>query len=62
MVTVANTVSEVSSVGFWVKPTSTTASMLALNASAYISATSGVISATGFTSPLFMSMGWFPRL
>jgi len=41
----------VSTVEFWVKPTSTTESFLELNGSVSISASSGTISATGFTSP-----------
>lgn len=53
-VTVANTIGEVQSVGFWVKPnafTSTTP-LFDLNGTAKIvTNSSGVISATGFTSP-----------
>ena len=47
---VANTITT-RSVSFWVKPTTNTASMLNLTATAYITATGGTISATGFTSP-----------
>ncbi len=50
-VNVSGTIAGVQSVGFWVKPTTTTASMLALTTSARITASSGTISATGFTSP-----------
>lgn len=50
-VTVSNTVAGIKSVSFWVKPLTTTESILALNGSASISITDGVISATGFTSP-----------
>jgi hypothetical protein len=45
------------SVSFWVKPTTTTASMINLTGSAYITATSGTISATGFTSPTYYVNG-----
>ncbi|KKQ23516.1 MAG: hypothetical protein US38_C0014G0003 [Candidatus Roizmanbacteria bacterium GW2011_GWC1_37_12] len=41
----------VNSVSFWTYPTSTTNYFVDLNGSAYISATSGTLSATGFTSP-----------
>ena len=47
----------VNTVSFWVKPTSTTASMINLTGSAYITATSGTISATGFTSPTYYVNG-----
>ena len=47
---IANTITT-RSVSFWVKPTTNTASMLNLTATAYITATGGTISATGFTSP-----------
>lgn len=50
-VDVGNTISGVKSVSYWVKPTSTTNSMLALSGSAYITSSTGTISATGFTSP-----------
>lgn len=50
-ISVANTISDVQSVSFWVKPSTSTANILALNGSAYITASSGTISATGFTSP-----------
>lgn len=43
--------SAVQSVAFWVKPTATTEYLLDLNGSSYISASSGTLSATGFTSP-----------
>ncbi len=43
--TVVNTVS------FWVNPDTTTESIIDLNGSAYISVSSGTLSATGFTSP-----------
>jgi hypothetical protein len=48
---VASTISNVQSIGFWVYPTSTTTSLVALTATKYISASSGTVSATGFTSP-----------
>ncbi|KKS14327.1 MAG: hypothetical protein UU72_C0049G0001, partial [candidate division WWE3 bacterium GW2011_GWB1_41_6] len=38
-------------VSFWINPDSNTESILALNGSAYISASSGTISATGFSTP-----------
>ena len=50
-VSVASTINGVKSVSFWVKPTSTTESMIALTGSARITASGGTISATGFTSP-----------
>ena len=50
-VDVSNTINGVKTVSFWVKPTSATSSMIALTGSAYISASTGTISATGFTSP-----------
>lgn len=43
--------SAIKTVEFWVKPTTTTTEFVDLNGSAYISASSGTISATGFTSP-----------
>ena len=52
LVNVSTTVAGVQSVGFWVKPTSTSASMVALNGSAYITASSGTITATGFTGAI----------
>lgn len=50
-VNVSGSIVGVQSVGFWVKSTSTTASMIALTSGARITASSGTISATGFTSP-----------
>lgn len=54
-VNVANTIASVNSVSFWVKPTSTTTSLMVLNGAAgnaSISVSSGTISAgAGFTSP-----------
>jgi len=41
----------VQTVSFWVKPTSTTESLLDLDGSAYLTVSSGTISATGFTTP-----------
>jgi len=41
----------VNSISFWTYPTSTTNYFVDLNGSAYISATSGTLSATGFTTP-----------
>lgn len=41
----------VKSVSFWVRPTTTSEHFIDLNGSAYISASSGTLSATGFTSP-----------
>jgi len=49
--------SPVNTVSFWVKPTSTTASMINLTAGAYITASSGTISATGFTTPTYYVNG-----
>ncbi len=51
VVTVANSVAGVQSVSFWVRPITTTEQFVDLNGSAYISASSGTVSATGFTSP-----------
>ena len=39
------------SVSFWIKPTTDSASMVNLTATAYITASAGSITATGFTSP-----------
>ncbi|MBI2590422.1 MAG: hypothetical protein HYW33_00870 [Candidatus Blackburnbacteria bacterium] len=47
-VTVSTSLSSVKTVEFWVNPSSATASMIALNGSAYITSSSGTISATGF--------------
>jgi hypothetical protein len=47
----ASTISGVKSVAFWTNPDSTTNYFVALNASTSITAASGVLSATGFTSP-----------
>ena len=41
----------VNTVTFWVNPDTTTESIIDLNGSAYISVSSGTLSATGFTSP-----------
>ncbi len=42
---------DVKTVGFWIKPNSTTGGLINLSSSAYISVSSGTVSATGFTSP-----------
>lgn len=50
--TVSNTVNNVKTVAFWVRPASSSAALIDLNASdASITASSGTISATNFTSP-----------
>lgn len=50
--TVTSTVAEVKSVSFWVRPASSSAAMINLNASdVSITASAGTISATNFTSP-----------
>jgi len=51
VVTVSNTVSNIQSVSFWIRPTTTSEQFIDLNGSAYIQSSSGTISATGFTSP-----------
>lgn len=51
VVTVSATVASINSVSFWVKPITTTEQFIDLNGSAYIQASSGTVSATGFTSP-----------
>ncbi len=51
VVTLASTVAGVQSVSFWVKPLTTSEQLLDLNGTAYIQASSGTVSATGFTSP-----------
>ncbi|MBU4098503.1 DUF2341 domain-containing protein, partial [Patescibacteria group bacterium] len=51
VVTVSNTVSNIQSVSFWVKPATTSEQFIDLNGSAYIQSSSGAVSATGFTSP-----------
>lgn len=48
---IGSTANEIKTVSFWVKPNTTSTYLLALNGSAYISASSGTISATGFTNP-----------
>ena len=50
-VSVSTSVTDIQSVSFWVRPTSTTEQFIDLNGSAYIEASSGTVSATGFTSP-----------
>jgi len=50
-VTTGNIGSGIKTVEFWVYPTSTTNYFVDLNGSAYISASGGTVSATGFTSP-----------
>jgi len=47
----ASTVTGVKSVSFWVNPDSNTNYYLSLTSGAYITSSSGVISATGFTNP-----------
>jgi hypothetical protein len=49
--TVATGLNYIQSISFWAKPTSTSQSFLQLNAGQYISATAGVVSATGFSVP-----------
>lgn len=56
-ITLGSTVSGVQSVSFWVKPMTTTEQFLALNGSAYITSSSGAITATGFTSPTYYING-----
>jgi hypothetical protein len=51
VVTLTPTVSGVQTVTFWARPTTDTEYFLDLNGSAYIQSSSGVLSATGFTSP-----------
>ena len=41
----------VNTVSFWIKPNTNSEHLLDLNGSAYISASSGTLSATGFTTP-----------
>jgi len=48
---IGSTISGVKTVELWVKPSSTTASLIDLNGSAYITLNSGTVTATGFTSP-----------
>jgi hypothetical protein len=50
-VTTGNIGSDIKTVEFWVYPTSTTNYFVDLNGSAYISASAGTVTATGFTSP-----------
>jgi hypothetical protein len=50
-VTVSNSVGNIKTVSFWVKPITTSEQFIDLNGSAYIQSSSGTISATGFTSP-----------
>ncbi|MDE1975233.1 MAG: LamG domain-containing protein, partial [Patescibacteria group bacterium] len=47
---VSNTIAT-RSVSFWVKPTTSSASMINLTSGAYVTASAGTITATGFTSP-----------
>lgn len=49
-VNVSSTLANARTISFWVRPTTTTASMINLSATAYITATTGTISAAGFTS------------
>ena len=51
VVTVSNSVANIKTVSFWVKPITTSEQFIDLNGSAYIQASSGTISATGFTNP-----------
>ncbi len=48
---VSQTIQRVKSLAFWIKPASTTTNILSLNGSAYITASAGTLTATGFTSP-----------
>ena len=50
-VAAGNIGSDIKTVEFWVYPTSTTNYFVDLNGSAYISASAGTVTATGFTSP-----------
>lgn len=52
-INVSNTVSGVKSVSFWVKPITTTEQFIDLNGSAYITVSTGTLSATGFTTPTY---------
>ncbi|HSX39540.1 MAG TPA: LamG domain-containing protein, partial [Candidatus Saccharimonadales bacterium] len=49
---VSHVIPGVQTVGFWIKPTTTTTSVLRLTNSIYISASAGTLSATGFSSPI----------
>ena len=51
VVTISNSVGNIKTVSFWVKPITTSEQFIDLNGSAYIQASSGTISATGFSSP-----------
>lgn len=51
VVTISNSVANIKTVSFWVKPITTSEQFIDLNGSAYIQSSSGTISATGFTSP-----------
>lgn len=57
-VTVANSLSSVKSVAFWVKPKTNSQYLIDFDGGThYISASSGTISATGFTSPVYYING-----
>lgn len=56
-VVTGGTTDNIKSVSFWVKPTSTTTTILQLTSSAYINASSGTLAATGFTTPTFYVNG-----
>lgn len=51
VVTISNSVGNIKTVSFWVKPITTSEQFIDLNGSAYIQSSSGTISATGFTNP-----------
>lgn len=56
-VTTTSNITGVKSVSFWAKPSSTTTTFLQVTNSAYISASGGTLSATGFTNPTFYVNG-----
>src|SRR3989344_9043663 len=56
-VTVSNTVTSVKSISFWVRPASSSAALVDLDGSKRITAASGTISATNFTSPTYYVNG-----
>ena len=57
VVSVTNSISDIKTVSFWVKPNTTTEYFIDLNGSAYISAAAGAVSATGFTTPIYYVNG-----
>jgi hypothetical protein len=51
VVTIANTIANIQTISFWVKPSTTSEQLLSINGASYIDLVGGTITTTGITSP-----------